>query len=82
MLPHSPLSPQPLATTDLFVATVLPFPERPMLEVMQCVPLSAWALGDLHLSIHHVFLWTCFFFIIEVTVSKPALHLFFPSRLQ
>lgn len=60
VLHRAPLSPhpKPKATADfLTVSLVLPFPERLMVAVVQCVDFRlALSLGNMHLCFLHVFL--------------------------
>lgn len=62
-------SPQHLATTDLTVFTVLPFPECHVVGITQYVAFSDWppSLSNMHLRLLHACLWleSSFLFIIE-----------------
>ena len=58
-----------LATTNLFtVSIVLPFPECHIVGITQYVAFSGWllSLGNIHLSLFHVFSWLDSSFLITM----------------
>ena len=75
VLPIYPSFHQLLATTDLVVSTVLPFPKYQIVGIIRCVAFSDWLLSpsNMHLRLLYVFPWldTLLFFFFLALNSIP-----------
>ena len=65
---HPSLSPsEPLVASDLFISIVLPFPDGPIVEIIQCMGFSDCIISWLNNSFPFFFITECYF-----TVGFPG----------